>query len=253
MYAIKGFKVKKCSLKKAESILNEAKRKASQLAQKRYNELLSREIEVYIDDLVLNGASKPEDSIFMKGKEILDRKIAVAITRKDNNEYNLACSVNLLSYENDTYIELCSVNEMYDDIFNNIEGVENYCVEEQDPAIGAVDEKFEVWRKIIEKYRMDSVLNMRVFPVSNNKLPTFEDLHFNTVEMRAETRARHHVTNVLLAGYASGEQIPPHKLMEYMDYALLRSTDAVFSRALKDEKEKIMRILPEITEELIGM
>ena len=255
MYVIKLYKIKKCSLKKTEDVLSQVKKLVNQLVRKRYIDLLSREIEVYIDDMVLNHFNRPEKSIFECVKEILNKKIAVSIAHKDNNEYNLSCSVNVLTFENDTYIELLSGTEMYDNVFPKIDGIEDMSIEDDDLMLDSDDNKYELWKKIANKYKHENVLGMRIYPSCTgnegcNNI-SFEDLHFNSPEVRAETRARHHLTNVLLSGYASGEQIPPHKLMEYMDYALLRTSDAIFIRTLKDQKNMLVNTLPTITEEMV--
>lgn len=252
MYTIKGYRIKKVSFRKVEDVLDEAKKSVKRIAHNRYCELLSREIENLIDHIVLGNINQPkEKSIFDSAVEELNKKIASAMARRDNNEYNLACSVNLLSYKNDTYIELCAITDIYDTVFLNIDGVEDYCVEESNSLFAMVDEKIEIWKAIIEKYKHDTVFSMRLYPVANNTRPKFEELHFNSIDVRAEAKARHYVSNVLLAGYSCGEQIPPYKLMELMDYALLRSSDANIAPSIKTKAEELKRILPEITEEMI--
>ena len=252
MYAIKGFRVPKVSLNKAETILNEIKKRVNVLANKRYNELLSREIESTVDNIVLGNIPQPkEQSIFDASVESLNKKIASATARRDNTEYNLSCSANLLLYENDTYVEICALNEMYDKVYEDIEGIEDFSVVDDGSLIPAADPKYEVWKDIIAKYKHETVFTMRLYPVSGMKKPEFSDLHFNSVEVRSEVSARHFIANVLLGGYSCGEQIQPYQLMELMDYALMRSSDAALSSSLKSRKNELMRILPEITEEMI--
>lgn len=253
MYAIKGYKVNKLSLKKAESVLDEAKKKIEVIATKRYYDLLSAEIENLVDNIVLGSVSKaPDKSIFEMATDILNNRIAVATSRRDNIEFNLSATAYILTHENDTYIELSSVTEIYDSVFPNIDRVEDCSVIEGESILPSDDPNYAIWKEIINKYNKETFLTMRLYPIRAVPKPSFNQLTFNSVEVRADRKARHHVANILLGAYGGGEQIPPHKLMEYMDSALLRTTDAAMTPIIKQEMNKLTQILPVITEELIN-
>lgn len=246
MYVIKGYKINKVSLKKVEDVFEEAKKKATAIAEKRYSELLAREIENIVDNVILSNIPKPDKPIYDTAMDALDKKITYALLHGDKTEYNFNVSASVLTYENATYIELCSATEMYDTIFDDISGVENYCVTDDQGIFAAVDEKYEIWKEIMKKYNHQSVLNMKLYPCNNLPRPDAATLIYNSVEKRAEMRARHYVTNVLLGGYSCGEQIPPYNIMELMDYALLRSSE--LAPAIEEKKKALMNILPDITQ-----
>lgn len=252
MLIIKGYKVPRLSLAKVETIINTAKSEIMKIATQHYFSLLSNEIEVLVDNIVLGTECEPTDkSIFECAADRLNHRIAVASAKKVNTEYNMSASANLFTYENDTYIELVSGSELYDGVFNSIDGVEDYCAFVQDSFIPAEDPKITVWKKIIEKYKKESVFVIRLYPVYSMPEPTFEQFSFHTVKERAEKLARHHITNVMLSSYSGGEQIPPHKLMEYMDYALLRASDDAIAMILEEKKKQLLSTLPEITPDII--
>lgn len=151
MNIIKGYRINKVSLKKVEEVLEKVKNNAKAIAEKRYAELLTREIENIVDNMILGNIPRPSKPIYDAAMDSLDKKITHALIHADKTEYNLNVSTNVLTYENATYIELCSATEMYDTIFDNIDGIENYCVAEPNGIFAEIDEKYEVWKKIMQR------------------------------------------------------------------------------------------------------
>lgn len=252
MFVIKGYKIPKLSLKKTEEVIAKAKSEIMKIAERHYRNLLSTELENLIDGIILGTEPEPVDiSLFDFAVNRLNQRIATASARKVNTEYNMTASANLFSYKNDTYIELVALTELYDRVFDEIPGVENYGVRLQETFIPEDDPKADVWKNIIEKYKTESTFVIRLYPVYQMTQPSFEQLSFHSVKERAEKLARHYLTNVLLSAYSGGEQIPPHKLMEYMDCALLRASDEALVSVLEEKEKQLMTTLLEITSDII--
>jgi hypothetical protein len=248
--AFYGFKIESRNLNIVETTINEMKKEVNKKAQKIYCELLSKEIQIIIDEIATNVYERPDSSIFKVATDLLNKKIAVAIAKNYNTEYNFNIVLNIFNYDNATYLELATYNSCFFDATKNVKNLIDFSVDD------LVDDNTQkqrgsVWQKIFEKYKDHSCLMIKLFPIKAFEVPKYEDLHFDSKIQRADTIARHRLTNQYLIMYAGGGEIQNYKLMEYIDQALMKMTDYNSKTILNSYKENLLTVLPEITESLI--
>lgn len=216
--------------------------------QEIFNNLLSNEIENLIDNICLNIIPDPEGRIIDIAYDNLIQKIETASRNNFATEYNLNATANVYVHNKKAYIEIVT---MQDDLFKAAEKVKafrNYsCVEQGDEVN---DQKRAELNEVIKAYAKRKPLTYSLTYYNVSK-PKFEDLHFNETSVRIQKRARYQLTNQYLGMYSGGKEIPPYKLMEYLDEALLKLNDDK-SREMLDEYEMALsKIITPITKEIV--
>ena len=245
-----GFRTNTNNIAQIERLVDKMKQNIEKRANKIYCELLSLEITHIVDEIATNVYPRPERPIITEATELLNKKINVAMSKCYDTEYNFNASVNIFSYDKQTYIELAAFNENFYDAIKSIQGLTDMSVDELIDS-GVNDDRRAIWQKIIKKYSSSSCMMIKLFPLKEFVQPKFSDMYFEPKEVRAETLARHKMTNQFLNQYAGGGTIPPHKLMEYLDQALLKGAESNSKAIYEDNKERLMQILPAITEEMV--
>ncbi|MCR5480475.1 MAG: hypothetical protein K6F27_11560 [Ruminococcus sp.] len=248
-----GFRYDETEFSKVEEVIAQAKKEIKTEAQRLYNNLLAREIENLTDDIIL-GAHENDRivCIYDAAIEILNRKIAVAIANGFDTEFNFGAALNIFSYNNRTYIQLATHMFQFYEILKSIPNLIDLSIlSTNDEKSNA--ERTEIWQSIIKKYGENACIKITAFPTANVPFekPDFNELHFETPISRATTRARYRLTNHFLTQYAGGGEIPPHKLMEYLDSALLKVSEHNSKDILEQFKIELLNYLPVIHEKYV--
>ena len=254
MFIIKGYKLIGKDVVRLDEALNEIKELIHDCAEKQYYCLLSQEIETMVDEIVLGRTKEPQNSIFDEAVDKLNRRIGVSMAKSLDTEYNLSAGANVFTHNGGIYIELCTKNLSYVEALAKAKTVKEYHVEQVNEQLGMHPEdasRYKTWKAIMDEYSDTSILNIRLYPCKKLNKPEFSQLSFCSKEERAEKFARYRVSDILLGNYACGENIPPEKLMEYMDCVLSRLTEAPVIAQIDVEKQHLMTLLPEITEDMI--
>lgn len=252
---IYGVKVDSTNITQIEAVLKEMKLLVHLRAQKLYADLLSKEIEILVDEIV-RGMHENDNisSVFDAAVSLLNTKIAIAIAKGIDTEYNFSVAANILTYQKQTYIQIATCNH---DLYEHMIDVKAVSVTDVSIDDGVDQEtrekRYDMWEKIIAEYKDHSCMIVKMFPLSNNAFerPEFEQLHFNTPIQRAEVLARHQITNQLLHMYAGNGDVPPHKLMEYMDQAQLKLFDPQVVELTDQYKSDLLKFLPVITKDIV--
>lgn len=248
-----GFRYDETDFSKVEEVVAQAKKGIKTEAQRLYNNLLAREIENLTDDIIL-GAHENDRivCIYDAAIEILNRKIAVAIANGYDTEFNFGAALNIFSYNNRTYVQLATHMFQFYEILKSIPNLIDLSIlSTNDEKSNA--ERTEIWQSIIKKYGENACIKITAFPTANVPFekPEFNELHFETPISRATTRARYRLTNHYLTQYAGGGEIPPHKLMEYLDSALLKVSEHNSKDILEQFKIELLNYLPVIHEKYV--
>lgn len=248
-----GFRYDETEFSKVEEVIAQAKKGIKTEAQRLYNNLLAREIENLTDDIIL-GAHENDRivCIYDASIEILNRKIAVAIANGYDTEFNFGAALNIFSYNNRTYVQLATHMFQFYEILKSIPNLIDLSIlSTNDEKSNA--ERTEIWQSIIKKYGENACIKITAFPTANVPFekPEFNELHFETPISRATTRARYRLTNHYLTQYAGGGEIPPHKLMEYLDSALLKVSEHNSKDILEQFKIELLNYLPVIHEKYV--
>lgn len=248
-----GIKLETTNFERIERFIKKIKVEVKDKAQQLYNQLLSHEIQIMIDETVLGLHDNDRiESIFDEAVKLLNKKIAVTIAKGFDTEYNLGMALNVFNYNGEVYIEAATHNR---DLFDSIFNLKNekfsdmsFNSEKQDPENR---HKSEIWKNIIEEYKDHSCLTVKICPLSSFDKPDYSDLNFDSTGKRAELLARQRLCNRYLNMYAGGGDIPPSKLMEYMEQSLSKILTPEAKGLIDQYTSELNRILPEITSEIV--
>ena len=247
-----GFKIETKSLPAIEKIVNEMKVLIYKKAQKLFAELLSQEIQTLVDELATNvyGDATLNQSIYKESVAILNKKISIAMAKGYDTEYNFNAALNVFSYEKDTYLQLATPNKALYDAAKEANGLKDLSIfseidSEQNKELR------KLWDAIVKGYQDHSCFVIKLFPLGPFESVNFEKMNFKKPQQRAEILAHRRIVNQYLSIYAGGGDIPPHKLMEYMEQAIAKASSPETKSILEKYTADLLAILPVITEELI--
>jgi hypothetical protein len=255
MFEIIGFKITGTNLKRANNILDKARKRVREAVTEEYNRLLAYEVTELVDDIAMGMAPRPDIPIIDAACDTLNERIRYAGMGMDI-EYNLEVSGSLMTDGTDTYLLLHTKNQYLIEAFaGSSSEIINCSVKSQSSAIlGEEAEETDIvrkWKELMNKYGDNLTLTAMNVVLSGPVRVDDSRLVFPSPAERAGTRARHSLENKLLSMYACGREIPPHKLMEYIDRALIASTTEENGAAIDEMAVRLTAVLPNITVELI--
>ena len=241
---IYGFRIKSLDINEIMNSLNKVRQKIIKITNNEYHRLLSEEIMFLVDRVALNEIKRdPNVSIYDGAIQNVNERINRNETINSSTPYNLRVYVHILSDEEYTYIKLNCQNPIFVKAFD---GLEDYSLNEIECEDNH-NAKTIVWNKLHKKYK-----DIEPMVVSLTQEPNIDKskLKFEDVKLRAEIIARHSITNQLLSMISGGREIPPLRLMEYIDEALqIFSKNEAIQKDYRDKVTKLMRILPDLLEE----
>lgn len=249
-----GFEVKDVSMvADLETILFEMKKIVIQQASISYANLVQRHIERLVDEIALNIVQRPErESILDAAANDVRSRIMYAEQRSQDTEYNLYVGAQVLSV---TYnkkptiiLRIIAPNDMYVKKLKKINELIPLNIYRNDVQKGGSREK--LWESIVTKYETDVPIVCNLLNYQQIKIDPMK-FKYRSKEERASDIAKEKVMNQLLSQYACDNEIPPHKIMGYVFSALNRMPYEEIQFAVECEKEQLMKILPEITFDLI--
>lgn len=248
---LRGYKTSITNIKTLEELFRQLREKLMERAREECRHLLEQEIENLYDDISLDKTQRP-DSIFTVAQNILKERIVQASLKQLPIEYNMNISANVLINEDFTFIKINSSNFIFKEVFDNFSELEEYSISDNDILYNS-DTKSKRWQDIIKEYEDFSPMCISLLTGRedfHNGIKV-EELSFSDVKSRLDILTRREMTSRLLNMYANYGQIPPLKLMEYMDNALLRLEHPDVFEEMSDIQMKIKPFITEITPELI--
>lgn len=241
MQKIHGYRFKGGTAFCVEQILLKAKENIRQAAQEEYHLLLSDEICQLIDDVAMNLRPRPDTSILEAAVEALNRRILEAENFNTGTEYDLRSGVQVIPDDDGyTYFIFTASNPLLETAFASTPGIEDYTVAIQPSETddNSPTEQPVKWDALEKRYGGSS-------PILSANLTSQVELDPSLLWIvdkreRAASRARRHLTTILLNRYACGKEIPNNQLLPMMDKAL--------SRLLYEEENgELQRITDELT------
>ena len=257
---ITGYMTYAVTLSDLGLVLTNVRKVTEAQAKKEFKRLLEDQIETITDEIVLGRTQCPSDqSIYTLARGEVLRRAVCAEQRMENIEFNLSISCQCFAGKDDegnpcTYIQMFCPNDIYTKLitkkvsmlipFNMVRGTAN------SPDPRQVNRKAEKWNEIMENYDGEPVLGTKLFAYEK-MVPEPGELKFRKPAERAADLAQEHTLDCLLGMYATGQQVQPNKLMEYMMLALNRLHNPGIQDYEKQKRAELIRLLPEIDLEMI--
>lgn len=246
MVIIKGYKAKTTDIQAIESIMTRLQEEVALKGKRLYATLLAQEIETWVDDIALHVIPCPEKPIYDMAVQALDEKISVATGRGLPIPYNFGVQVAIFTYKGETYFKLNVNNDVLAQTIKVVPELTDFSLQEEELGGEENRRRGMIWSEIMEIY-------------SNGNNPLVKSLYpcgpitpewvtiaskFHSREQRAQYRIRHQLTSSMLNWIGMGKEIPPHRLMPYMDEALeLLGTPTV--------KAEMQKMLPQLLQSII--
>lgn len=248
-----GYRIKSTDIDAVMKVLGVAKKNVASAQNEEYHRLLSDEIEFVVDSIATGTIPRPSLPVIDFARARLADRIRLSECKRLRSEYSFATQVIPIPYDGYTYLLFDADNMALVEAFAATDGIEDFSVELDDEGNAvnpAQNGRVAIWNEV--RSRSDSGSSSLVGCLTS-KLGevNLSLLHFASPAERATDRARHSLMNRYLAIYSCGQEIHPYELMRFMDMALMRTYSDEAKDELHDLQMSLLRILPEITEELI--
>lgn len=215
---IHGFKTKSNSLAELNEKFGAIEKAIQTRAEKKYNELLGREIALWADLVTLNAVTLQDDcSIFERAVRSLAEKMFNASTADLYGVYNFRVYAHVVSFDDETYIHvLCAQEELLKPFARAFEpcSVNDGLKTKEDDEKSAENEK--LWQRIEETYKGRSLFGIDLTP---HFTPDIDKVKYPPLAARCEMQARHQILNSLLSKMSGDAPIQPYMLMPLIDDA----------------------------------
>ena len=233
---VTGYRINTTNMGEIYEKLAKVKDKLRTIANREYHRLLGKEIAFLVDQISTNALQRDENvRIIDAAIDNLNKRIGIAETRNVESEYNMSVFAHVLTDGEYTYLKVICLN---DKLLASFKGLEDYSLTEiecQDKRNAKTIKWNELHKKFVEMEPCAIVLSQNIIKYDKELIKYPEKME------RAETMARHTVLNRILAQISGGEQIPPMRIMEYMEEAVTIYSN---SKTLQDEyNEKVTSLL----------
>ena len=258
---ITGFMTYAVTLSDVGLVLTQIRQVVEEKARKEFKRLLEDQVETITDEIVLGRVQCPPDQSIdsLARGEVLRRAVS-AEQKMENIEYNLSVSCQCFAGKDDkgepcTYIQMFCPNDIYtESLTKKIKMIFPFHIVREDgnsPDPKKRNQKAKKWNEIMENYDGEPVLGTKLFAYET-MIPKAEELKFRAPEERAADLAQEHTLDCLLGMYATGQQIQPNKLMEFMMLALKRLHNPGIQDYERQKTEELAKLLPVIDLEMIS-
>lgn len=241
---IYGYRINSTDINEIMSSLDKVRGKIARITEREYNRLLSEEITFLVDKVSLNEIQRANDiSIYDGAVQNVNERVNRDETLNSNTPYNFRIFVHVLTEGEYTYLKVNCQNNI---LIKAFDGLEDYSLNE----IECEDQhnaKTILWQKLHKKYKN---VEPMVISLTQAAAPDKSKLKFASVKLRAEAEATHSILNRLLSEISGGREIPPIRLMDYLDEAL--QTFEHSENVKKDYSDCLSRligILPDLTKD----
>ena len=257
MVEIRGYRVKGINLTVIQKYLATARKAVQQALEDEYHRMLSDEITAIVDDAAMLLAPRPAGTLLAAAERELAERIGRACMGLET-EYNLEASVSVLTDGKDTFLILHATNaDLIEAFEGSASGILDYKLERGPQSLSGIEEMetdiAKKWKSLRTTYGDNLKLTAQTAVLADTsalKTDTSK-LEFADVRERVRDRARHSYTSRMLAQYAGGKEIPPHKLMRIYDQALATTITDEGEAEIEAMSMQLMSVLPTITVDLI--
>lgn len=254
MLIVKGYKCTETDFTQIEELIHKLKEMVCLQGGKIYTKLLANEVEMLVDEIALNVVQRPQTSIFNAARQTLEQKISNASGRGLLLPYNFCVQLAVYTYKGAVYIGMNTNNERLVDALKRAPtGLTDYSVRDDAPDNSEIKTRETTWNEIMQIYSGERKPLIYQFLACEGANPTWKKISekFHSRNERAEARIRYQQTNHLLNMIGMNQQIPPHKLMPYLDEAF----EYLGDKAVRADAERMMpqalQTIVNITEEMV--
>ena len=255
MLIVKGYKCAETNIIEVEELVQKLREMVCIQGAKIYTGLLANEIEMLVDEIALNVTQRPQTSIFNAAKQALDQKISNATGRNLLLPYNFGIQLAVYTYKGSVYIGMNTNNERLVEAMKRAPaGLADFSVRDDAPDTSEMKSRETVWNEIMGIYSgVERKPLVYQFLACEGANPSWKKISekFHSRTERAETRIRYQQTNHLLNMIGMNQQIPPHKLMPYIDEAFSYLDDKAIRADAERMMPQAMQTIVNITEEMV--
>ena len=247
--AIYGYRTKSTDITTIFAKIERIQANIQQDAQRNYNNMLGKEIALWVDLHAINAISPPEGvSLFEQAVRSLAFKMLNSSKHALFSQYNISAYIHVVPYEHNVYIHVLCAQKSYlkyfEKAFTSCYVRDGLDTDKQNIENGAL------WRKIEKK--CPRTLGMDISP---NVEPDIDAVVYPTKDERCSNIARWQMLNGLMANLSDGKDIIPQLLMPITDdaYECLEIPENKIEMDLK--KAQLFSILPDmqkIKEQICG-
>lgn len=207
-----GYRINGTNMDEVWNAIALVQKKMNKIASKIYHEQLGKEIAFLCDNVTLGVLNQENDiSIYDSAVQILNQRIEASERANSSTLYNYNVFAHIIPYEDHTYIKVICANQKLLKAFHSLEEYNLSEAECKDPK----NKKKITWDKICsicEKKEPFSI-NLSI----TNIPPVKEHIKYPSMVERAEMIARYNVQNHYLNEVAANSEIPPVRLMPFLD------------------------------------
>lgn len=207
-----GYRINGTNMDEVWNVIAAVQKKMSKIASKIYHEQLGKEIAFLCDNVTLGVLNQEEDiSIYDSAVQILNQRIEASGRVNSSTLYNYNVFAHIIPYEEHAYIKVICANQKLLKAFQSLEEYNLSESECKDPK----NKKKIIWDKICSICEKKEPFSINLS--TTNLIPVKEHIKYPSVEERAETIARYTVQNHYLNEVAANSEIPPVRLMPFLD------------------------------------
>lgn len=222
--------------------------------KKLYTELLANEIETLCDDIGFNVVPRPNIPVYDAARQALDQKISNATGRGFALPYNFGIQLTIYTHNNAVYVRMNTSNEkLVSMIKKSPTEFKDFSLHDDRHDNAEQKKREAVWNEIMEIYSKERKPIFRNIFACENVKPEWKKIaeKFHPRDERAETRIRHQLVNHMLNMLGMGQQIPPHKLLPYLEESFMYLDNKAIQADARRMMPQALQSVVNITEELV--
>lgn len=256
MLIVKGYKIEGTDILLIEDLLQKLQSLIIIQGHKLYTEQLANEIEMMFDDISLNVIQRPNIPIYDAARQQLDQRISNASGRGLPLPYNHAIQMAVFTHKDCVYVRLNTNNEKLVKALKKAPaGMKDFSLYDDRHDNTEQKAREAVWNEIMEVYSGERKPLVRQLIACEGADPTWASIaeKFHSRLDRIDYRVRYQQTNSLLNLLGMGQQIPPHKLLPYLDEALMLLDNDGIKADARRMRQQATQMIINITEELVKL
>ena len=254
MLVLKGYVAENTDLLCVEAGLQKLQEMIMIQGKKLYTELLANEIESLCDEISFNLVQRPNIPVYDAARQALDQKISNATGRGFALPYNFGIQLTIYTHNNSVYVRMNTSNEKLISMIKKSPAEFSDFSLHDDRHDNPEQKKREtIWNEIMETYSKGHNPMFRNVFACENANPEWKKIaeKFHSRAERAEMRIRHQLINHMLNMLGMGQQIPPHKLLPYLEEAFMYFDNKAIQADARRMMPQAMQSIINITEELV--
>lgn len=245
---ITGYRIDGTDIRSAEEKLKKVKERLKKMAEKIYYEKLGKEIAFLCDNIALNILQKNSgEDIFSSAVGNLDILMKNAELTSAAVDYNFQVYSHIMIYDGYTYLKVICPNKK---LLSAFKSLYNYSLSESE-CQDQHNQKNIVWQKLHAIYGNTEPLSINLSPhISIKSREDARDkIKYPTLDERCLEHARYNLQSRILNQISGGEQIPPFRMMSYLDIAMKLILEPDAQREIREKAAVLSQTLPDLNKD----